>query len=649
MATLRIEPISLFFDFFAEMRGGWSITQADLNRFVIQTSYISIVINGSELPASWSEASDGHVTSIEVWDRGTPLIWVSDLDVTFGSIVAAYNQSSGMNTLSFLLNGSDTITGGRQPDYIVAGDGDDRIVLSQGNDTIDGGNGADTIDYSIAEAQISGLRISLAGSWAEETDGLFGAKLHLENIEHAIGSSGGDTIDGSAFANRLEGRDGNDSLNGQSGNDTLIGGDGNDTILGGDGADLIQGGAGDDSIDGGKGFDFVVFNGSLSDYTIAVDARGAVTLTDNRGIDGIDVLTNVEALSFQNTTISFDNLLPLSVADMSIREDSPVNMQLPLVVATLSGLTIRLADGSDLPDWLSYDPASNTLAGTPPQNWHGELRIRIEGFGDLLTRSGEFNLIVEPVNDAPVASWPVSLRVAENASTGTPVGIISAADVEGHAIRYAMIDDAGGRFTLSADGRSILVADGSKLDYEKAATHRITVAVIDSSGAATIETLTIQLQDIARESIPARKIKGTSGNDKLTGDAGREILYGGLGNDTLMGGKGQDVFVFDSKPNRSFNKDKIADFSVKDDAIWLDNAVFTKLGKSGSEKKPAQLKKDFFTIGSKAKDKNDYLVYDDKKGKLYYDADGSGSKYKQVEIAVLKTGLKISVADFFII
>lgn len=76
--------------------------------------------------------------------------------------------------------------------------------------------------------------------------------------------------------------------------------------------------------------------------------------------------------------------------------------------------------------------------------------------------------------------------------------------------------------------------------------------------------------------------------------------------------------------------------------------MFTKLGKKGTEANPAKLKKAFFTIGDKAKDKNDYVIYDNKKGKLFYDADGSG-KAKQVEIATLSKKLKMTEKDFFVI
>ena len=151
---------------------------------------------------------------------------------------------------------------------------------------------------------------------------------------------------------------------------------------------------------------------------------------------------------------------------------------------------------------------------------------------------------------------------------------------------------------------------------------------------------------MVRNTVLADKQIGSKNKDTLKGDAFANILKGGLGNDVLTGGTGKDIFVFDTKLNKKTNLDRIVDFSVKDDTIWLDNAIFKKLGK-GTELKPGKLASKFFALGS-AKDKDDYLVYDNKKGVLYYDADGSG-KAKAVEIATLKKGLKLTAADFFVI
>jgi Ca2+-binding RTX toxin-like protein len=154
------------------------------------------------------------------------------------------------------------------------------------------------------------------------------------------------------------------------------------------------------------------------------------------------------------------------------------------------------------------------------------------------------------------------------------------------------------------------------------------------------------------ETIVARSsndtVKGFKGNDKLNGGAGDDKVFGGLGKDTMTGGGGRDAFVFDTKPNKKTNLDKIVDYNVKDDSVYLDNAVFKKLGGKGTELAPAKLSKAFFKIGDSAKDRNDYVVYDNKKGVLYYDADGSGGG-KAVEITILKKNLKMSAADLFVI
>ncbi len=146
---------------------------------------------------------------------------------------------------------------------------------------------------------------------------------------------------------------------------------------------------------------------------------------------------------------------------------------------------------------------------------------------------------------------------------------------------------------------------------------------------------------------------GENGKDTIYGDAGNDRLFGGAGNDILRGGSGYDTFVFNtklgtSKTDRKVNFDKIVDFNVKYDSLWLDNAIFKKLGKKGSEDHPAKLSKGFFNFGDHPQDSNDYLLYNKKTGILSYDADGSGSK-AAVEFAQLSKHLKLTYKDFFVI
>ena len=273
-------------------------------------------------------------------------------------------------------------------------------------------------------------------------------------------------------------------------------------------------------------------------------------------------------------------------------------------------------------------------------------------------REGVYQQIYSPTGQQIGPATPTGITlpassVSEGAPTAKHIGQVAVNALDpSQNFSYTLLDDAGGRFALSATG-AIMVRDGVRLDFEQAQLHRIKVEVrsTDVFQVAYQDWLTISVTDVASENLT-----GTTGNDVLKGGkykdtfkggAGHDKLWGGLGNDVLYGGTGKDVFVFDTKPHRKTNFDKVADFNVKDDTIWLDNKVFTKLGK-GTEAKPGKLNKAFFTLGDKAKDKNDYLVFNPKTGVLYYDVDGSGSK-AAVEIAVLKKGLKLTYADFLVI
>jgi Ca2+-binding RTX toxin-like protein len=143
------------------------------------------------------------------------------------------------------------------------------------------------------------------------------------------------------------------------------------------------------------------------------------------------------------------------------------------------------------------------------------------------------------------------------------------------------------------------------------------------------------------------RLKGNAGNDKVFGNGGDDYLYGGIGKDVLTGGAGQDSFVFNTKAAKS-NIDRVTDFNVVDDSIYLENAIFKGLGNKGSINKPVQIKKAEFALGSKAADGSDHVIYNKKTGALFYDADGTGSQ-AQVQIATLSKNLKMTHKDFFVI
>ncbi|TAN70570.1 MAG: hypothetical protein EPN17_04815 [Methylobacter sp.] len=135
-------------------------------------------------------------------------------------------------------------------------------------------------------------------------------------------------------------------------------------------------------------------------------------------------------------------------------------------------------------------------------------------------------------------------------------------------------------------------------------------------------------------------LSGAAGRDLLLGDMGNDVLLGGSGNDTLSGGAGEDIFKFDSA--LTANTDTITDFSVIDDTIQLENAIFTKLGAAGL------LNADNFVKAEAPSDINDYLIYNPATGALTYDADGADVGVG-VQIAVLGVNLALTYANFVVI
>lgn len=129
---------------------------------------------------------------------------------------------------------------------------------------------------------------------------------------------------------------------------------------------------------------------------------------------------------------------------------------------------------------------------------------------------------------------------------------------------------------------------------------------------------------------------GGPGKDTLKGGAGNDFLVGGAGNDILVGGKGRDIFGFAELGS----VDKIKDFEVKKDQIALEPSAFGDLPLG-------QLAKTHFTVGSKAKGGNPQVIYNDKTGKLFYDADGAGGTGK-VAFAQLDSGLKLKASHILV-
>jgi serralysin len=137
-------------------------------------------------------------------------------------------------------------------------------------------------------------------------------------------------------------------------------------------------------------------------------------------------------------------------------------------------------------------------------------------------------------------------------------------------------------------------------------------------------------------------LRGTNGNDSIQGLGGNDWIEGKAGADVLTGGSGRDAFMFNTKLSATTNVDTINDFNVIADTIRLENAVFTKLTKTGA------LASGSFYKGVKAHDADDRIIYDGATGALSYDADGNGAG-AAIKFAQLAKGLALTSSDFIVI
>jgi Ca2+-binding RTX toxin-like protein len=186
-------------------------------------------------------------------------------------------------------------------------------------------------------------------------------------------------------------------------------------------------------------------------------------------------------------------------------------------------------------------------------------------------------------------------------------------------------------------------------------TRQINITAFDAADKATTSTVTVTHTGgitappnggTTPGDNTSNVIKGSAKADVIYGGAGDDTIYGGAGKDTLRGDDGKDVFVFDTRPGK-LNVDKIVSYKTRDDSIWLDNNVFTKLGR-GTPENPQKLASRAFWAGDKAHDSNDRIIYNTKTGALYYDQDGTGSK-AAVQFAKIDKNMKMTASEFFVI
>jgi len=154
---------------------------------------------------------------------------------------------------------------------------------------------------------------------------------------------------------------------------------------------------------------------------------------------------------------------------------------------------------SSFATWLSIDQATGILSGTPTNADVGGYEIYVLASDGTAGFGTQFTLIqVANTNDAPTDIIGTLQAVPEGAFNPFSVAVLGGLDPDlGDQLTYSLLDNAGGRFAINATTGRLSVYNGSLIDFETAASHTVTVRVVDTAGLSFDKDFTIAVTDVA--------------------------------------------------------------------------------------------------------------------------------------------------------
>jgi Ca2+-binding RTX toxin-like protein len=555
--------------------------------------------------------------------------------------------------------GNDTLNGGDGNDSLSGLDGNDSLLGGNGNDTLNGGLGNDVLvggtgNDSYVVDSLTDV-VSEATTLAAEIDTVtssvtFTLGSNLERL--TLSGSGLANGTGNSLANTITGNGASNALAGAAGNDTLSGGSGNDSLDGGTGTDSLVGGAGNDSYTVDSASDVISETSTLATEIDGVFSTVAWTLGAN-----LENLTIGGVSSVGGTGNALANVVTGNTGNNLLRGDAGND--------TLSGGT-----GNDsLDGGLGND---SLIGGT------GNDSYTVDSTTDRISETSTLATEIDTVTSS--VTWTLGTNLEKLTLTGAdPIngtGNTAANTIVGNSGQNKLVGGTGndtlnggaGNDTLDGGvgndsliggvGNDLFVVDSATDRISETSTLATEIDTVSSSVTwtlgANLEKLTLTgsavingtgnaLANTITGNTGNNKLTGAAGNDTLSGGTGNDTLDGGVGNDALVGGTGADVFRFASALNDGPNIDRITDFSVVDDVLQFENAIFTGLTSTGALPAASFVAN---TTGS-AVDSGDRLLYDTDSGQLFYDADGTGAALK-VLVVTLTTKPVLTSADIFV-
>jgi len=526
-------------------------------------------------------------------------------------------------------SGNDILEGGADNDKLYGGKGDDTLKGGDGNDILDGGKGVnsliggdgkDTYQVDSVDDVITELKGKNSGTDLVEAsiDWTLGANLEkltlLDNAIEATGNTLNNTLKGNSKAN---------ILNGLGGKDRMLGGAGNDTYMVEHSADTVI-------ETKNSGIDTVIskvnyqLNTNIENLTLSENALAYKTVYSNNFDTAEKFSTNVNGgLSGEMSIEGVQGYANDGFQGDFLRNIASGNPATATILTLQNLPKHNVIDINFLFAMIDSWDGANSIEGNPyaPDFFNvkvdGKSLLHIssnyqgEKLGTLSNRGFTTNGYEDQAFDMNSES---ALEIKHSKSDLTIEFFANGAGWQGRRN-----DESWGIEDLSVEVK--------------------TVADLKAEGNSLANTLTGNSGDNKLFAFAGNDtLIGNAGADRLFGHAGNDVLIGGADNDVLFGGTGKDTFQLDSL----IGTDKIKDFQIGTDKIQLDSAVFTALTVG------AKLNNSQFTLGIQALDNDDYLLYNQNTGALFYDADANGIGAAE-KIALIGTNMLLSHADFAVI
>jgi Ca2+-binding RTX toxin-like protein len=546
-----------------------------------------------------------------------------NINGTGNSLANTITGNSGNNVLSGGA-GADIMTGGAGNDtYIVDNTGD--VV----NETVNGGN--DTIHSSVS--------YSLSGRYVET--------LTLTGASDINATGNGQ-------ANTLNGNSGNNILDGAAGADVMAGGAGDDTYYVDNVGDTVNEGtgAGTDTVISsitytlGANVEKLVLSGTAS-----INGTGNALANSITGNSGNNVLNGGAGADIMTGGAGNDTYIVDSTGDVVNESSTGGNDTILSSVSyslhglyvetlTLTGASNINATGNGQANTLNGNSGNNILDGAAGADvmagGNGDDTYYVDNVGDNVVESsatGGNDTINASVSYDLKGRYVETLNLTGTASINA-TGNGQANTLNGNSGNNVLDGQAGADTMTGGTGDDTYYVDNvgdNVVEHSGGGNDTINSSVSYSLKARYVETLNLT----GTASINAT---GNNQANTLVGNNGSNVIDGGGGSDTLTGGGGADTFLFDTSLSLA-GLATITDFSVGQDMIDLDSAIFKAISGSGTLSSAA------FGTGTSATTAAQRIIYDAGTGDLFYDADGSGSG-AQVQFATLGKNLALIASSF---